>query len=63
MFPTPKPVLLLHLNGNVIRTKADHLFYTPNGWVDAFDLRAGDLLRTRAARRRRPGHSDRAATT
>jgi hypothetical protein len=40
-------IVVLHVDGHVIRTKADHPFFTDKGWVDAGDLRAGDLLRTR----------------
>jgi hypothetical protein len=47
VFVTRKPVLLLQLNGNVIRATPGHLFFTDKGWVDAADLRVGDLLRTR----------------
>ena len=46
MFPTRQCIMLLHLGGSVIPTKADHPFFTSNGWVDAGDLRDGDLLRT-----------------
>lgn len=40
-------VVVLHVDGHVIKTKAEHPFFTDKGWVDAADLRAGDLLRTR----------------
>jgi hypothetical protein len=40
------PIIVLHVDGHVIKAKADHPFFTSNGWVDAADLRAGDLLRT-----------------
>jgi len=47
MFPTRKPILLLHLSGHVIRTTADHPFYVAGqGWTDAADLHVGDWLRT-----------------
>lgn len=46
MPPTCQRILLLHMDGSVIRTKPDHPFFTENGWVNAGDLRAGDLLRT-----------------
>jgi hypothetical protein len=39
-------VIVLHVDDHVIRTTADHPFFTSKGWVDAADLRAGDLLRT-----------------
>jgi hypothetical protein len=39
--------IALHVDGHVIKTKAEHPFYTSNGWVDAYGLRVGDLLRTR----------------
>lgn len=41
------PLIALHVDGHVNRTTPDHPFFTTNGWVDAGDLRAGDLLRTR----------------
>jgi len=40
-------IVVLQLEGHVIRVTPDHPFFTDNGWVDAGDLRAGDLLRTR----------------
>jgi hypothetical protein len=43
----PINIIVLHVDGHVIKTKADHPFYTSNCWVDAGDLRADDLLRTR----------------
>ena len=39
-------VVVLHVDGHVIRTKPDHPFFTDKGWGDAGDLRADDLLRT-----------------
>jgi intein/homing endonuclease len=41
-----KRIVLLHLGGNVIRTVSDHPLYTTKGWLDAGNLRVGDLLRT-----------------
>jgi hypothetical protein len=42
-----KPILILHLSGKVIRTTADHPFFVQGqGWTEAADLRAGDLLLT-----------------
>jgi hypothetical protein len=39
VFVTCKPILLLHLNGQVIRTTADHPLYVEGkGWVNAGDL-------------------------
>jgi hypothetical protein len=40
-------IIALHVDGHVIRTTPGHLFFTDKGWVDADDLVAGDLLRTR----------------
>lgn len=46
-FPTRKPIVLLHLSGNVVRTTADHPFYVHGqGWTDAADLHVGDKLRS-----------------
>jgi hypothetical protein len=45
--PSFTRIVALRVDGHVIKTKAEHPFYTSNGWVDAADLRAGDLLRTR----------------
>jgi intein/homing endonuclease len=45
MFITRKPILLLHLFGQVIRTTADHPFFVQSqGWTEAADLRPGDPL-------------------
>lgn len=41
-----RQVIVLQVDGHVIKTKANHPFFTSNGWLDAADLRAGDLLRT-----------------
>jgi intein/homing endonuclease len=39
MFPTHKRIVLLHLNGQIIRTTADHPFFIQGqGWVNAGDL-------------------------
>jgi hypothetical protein len=39
MFPTRKRIFLLHLNGQVIRTTADHPFYVEGqGWINAADM-------------------------
>lgn len=39
MFPTPKRIVLLHLNGQVIRTTAEHPLYVEGqGWINAADL-------------------------
>lgn len=47
MFPTRKRIMLLHLNGKVIRTTADHPFSVAGqGWTDAADLHVGDKLRS-----------------
>jgi hypothetical protein len=47
VFVIHKPVLLLHLFGQVIRTTADHPFFVSGeGWVDANALHIGDLLAT-----------------
>ncbi len=39
-------VVVLHVDCHVIRTKPDHPFFTDKGWVNAGDLRVGDLPRT-----------------
>jgi hypothetical protein len=39
-------VMALHVDGHVIKATPGHPFFTDKGWVDAGDLRAGDLLRT-----------------
>jgi intein/homing endonuclease len=39
-------IVALHVEGHAIKTKADHPFLTDKGWVEAGDLRAGDLLRS-----------------
>lgn len=41
-----RQVVRLHVDGHVIRTAPCHPFFTDKGWVDAGDIRAGDLLRT-----------------
>jgi hypothetical protein len=47
IFPTRKRIFHLHVNGNVIRTTADHPFFVHGqGWTDAADLQQGDKLRT-----------------
>jgi hypothetical protein len=47
VFVTRKPIFLLHLNGQVIRTTADHPFYVAGqGWTEASDLQVGDRLHT-----------------
>jgi hypothetical protein len=39
MFPTRKRIVLLHLNGQVIRTTADHPLYVEGkGWINAADM-------------------------
>jgi hypothetical protein len=49
VFVTRQPIFLLHLNGQVIRTTADHPFFvTGQGWTDASELQVGDSLRTHA---------------
>ncbi len=45
MFLTPKRILNLTVNGQVIPTTADHPYFVHGqGWIKASDLRAGDLL-------------------
>jgi hypothetical protein len=47
VIPTRKRLVLLHLNGKVIRTRPDHPFSIHRrGWTNAAELRCGDLLRT-----------------
>ncbi len=47
MFPTRKRIVHVHVNGNVIRTTADHPFYVAGqGWTDAGEVQQGDKLRT-----------------
>jgi len=44
---TPRScIIALQVDGHVIHTTPDHPFFTARGWVEAGDLRAGDLLRT-----------------
>ncbi len=39
VFVTRKPIFLLHLNGQVIRTTADHPLYVEGqGWINASDM-------------------------
>jgi hypothetical protein len=45
MFPTRQLIFLLHLNGKVIRSTADHPLFVPGkGWTEAADVRPGDPL-------------------
>lgn len=45
VFVTRKPIFLLHLSGQVIRTTADHPFYVHGqGWTEAAGRRPGDPL-------------------
>ncbi len=38
-------LLHIHVNGEIITTTPEHPFYTPkNGWTEAIQLRAGDIL-------------------
>jgi hypothetical protein len=47
MIPRRKRILLLDVNGQVIRTTADHLFFVPGqGWTPAAQLQVGALLHT-----------------
>lgn len=47
MTPTRQRTLLLHLDGNVIRTTADSpVFIFGKGWLTVAELRAGDRMRT-----------------
>ena len=49
MPPTRQRILLLHVNGQVIRTTADHPFYVAGqGWTAASNLHVGDRLRSNA---------------
>ncbi len=45
MFLTRKPIWLIHVGGQVIRTTADHPFFIQGkGWTDTAELQVGDLL-------------------
>lgn len=44
--PSFTTIITLHVDGHVIKTTLGHPFFTDNGWVDAGDFLAGDLLRT-----------------
>ncbi len=47
MFLIRKPIWLIHVGGQVIRTTADHPFFIQGkGWTDTAKLQVGDLLRS-----------------